>query len=261
MTKHSSTLNLAFIQFEPVWENAEESLSKLTSSILKLSEVDVLVLPEAFATGFSMNAPKVAESMDGKSVSWMKETALKQNTAICGSVFIKENNQYFNRFIWVNPNGELVSYDKRHLFSMGEEHSNYTKGQEQVVISFKGWKIFPQVCYDVRFPVWSRNVQKYDLLLNVANWPAPRRKVWKTLLKARAIENQCYVVGVNRLGNDESGIDYSGDSLVVDAKGEILLNAKTKSKIQYYSLDMDSLHRFRSKFDTLKDADQFEIQD
>ncbi|MFA9391880.1 MAG: amidohydrolase [Prolixibacteraceae bacterium] len=261
MENNSEILNLALVQMDLVWENRDENLTQISALLEKMKQQpDVIVLPETFASGFSMNAQKVAETMDGRTVEWMKETARNHQLAVCGSVFIEENGSYYNRFIWVNPGSEVFTYNKRHLFSMGKEDSVYTKGEEQTLISYKGWLIFPQICYDVRFPVWSRNTHFYDILLNVANWPAPRRKVWKTLLKARAIENQCYVLGVNRLGRDGNGINYSGDSLIVSPKGELLGNAKDNAEILFAELNRTTLHAFRKKFDTLKDADQFQIQ-
>ena len=261
MKGESNILNIASVQTNLVWENAVANRQTIAVALNGIKyNPDVIVLPEAFSTGFSMNAKKVAESMDGETVKWMQILAKQYNCAICGSLFINENNKYYNRFVWVDELGNLQKYDKRHLLSMGEEHDNYMPGEEQVLINYKGWMIFPQICYDLRFPVWSRNTFGYDLLINVANWPAPRRKVWKTLLKARAIENQCYVVGVNRVGADGNHIGYSGDSMIVNYKGEIMNKADAEEGISNVQLDKEALQSFRSRFDTLKDADLFSIQ-
>lgn len=257
-----STLNLALIQFDPIWEENENNLIKLSKLLNELPEAtDLVILPEAFSTGFSMNAANIAESMSGKTVQWMKDVAREKQIAICGSVFIEEEGFYYNRFIWIHPEGEIETYDKRHLFSLENEHEYYSEGNKQLIIQFKGFKIFPQVCYDLRFPVWSRNTFNYDLMINVANWPAVRRKVWKTLLKARAIENQCFVAAVNRVGVDNNSIQYSGDSIIVDYKGNVALDAKKYAGILLHQIDISSLNQFRNKFDTLKDADQFSIKD
>lgn len=253
-------LKLALIQFNPKWEDVEINLQYLSNILKELPDsTDIIILPEAFSTGFSMDPQKIAEPINGKVVNWMVKIAKEKQLAICGSVFIEEAAKYYNRFIWITPEGKIETYDKRHLFSLGSESDNYEKGDKQLIISYKGWKIFPQVCYDLRFPVWSRNTQSYDLLINVANWPVARRMVWKTLLKARAIENQCYVTAVNRVGEDDNSIEYSGDSIVVDFKGNIVLDAKKYEGILLHQIDFSSLNQFRNKFDTLKDADQFNI--
>lgn len=255
-------INLALVQFDPVWEAVEPNLKKLEILLSDLpNTVDIVILPEAFATGFSMDAEKVAESMNGQSVTWMKRMAAEKQFVVCGSLFIVEEGNYYNRFVWVNKEGDLLTYDKRHLFSMGVEDANYSKGKQQLIIEYKGWRIFPQICYDLRFPVWSRNVHQYDLLINVANWPASRRKVWKTLLKARAIENQCYVAAVNRLGEDGNSISYSGDSLGIDYKGEVISKMKNREGIELFMIDRQNLKKFKIKFDTLKDGDRYMLID
>lgn len=256
----ANPLKLALIQFDIIWENSDENLKMIAALLENLTnQPDVIVLPETFNTGFSMEPSKVAESMHGKTIEWMKELSTKMQCAVCGSLFIEEDRKYFNRFIWVEPDGKIVQYDKRHLFSMGNESQHYTAGKTQTVIEYKGWRIFPQICYDLRFPVWSRNTMNYDLLINVANWPASRNKVWKTLLKARAIENQCYVAALNRLGTDGNGINYIGNSMITGPKGEVLMKAKSKSGILNAEIDFTELQQFRSKFNTLKDADTFNI--
>lgn len=257
----NQNINIAMLQFNPFWENTEANLVEIEECLVDLHpSVDLLILPEAFSTGFSMNAAIVAEAMNGQTVTWLKRIALEKNIAICGSIFISENHNFYNRFIWVFPNGELLTYDKRHLFSIGAENECYTRGNSQLIISYKDWQIFPQICYDLRFPVWSRNVMGYDLLINVANWPGSRRYVWETLLKARAIENQCFVVAVNRTGIDGNAIDYSGNSIVVDYKGEILISLDKRVGLEHINLNKEDLLNFKAKFDTLIDGDQFRLQ-
>lgn len=254
-----NNLRISFLQFNPLWENVEVNLQHLDQQVNGV-DADILILPEAFATGFSMDAKKVAQSMNGEIVAWMKRKSKEHKIAICGSVFIEENDKFLNRFIWVDPQ-QMCFYDKRHLFSLGNEDQNYNRGHEQVIIEFKGWKIFPQICYDLRFPVWSRNTFNYDLMINVANWPEPRHEVWNTLLKARAIENQSYVVAVNRLGVDGNKVSHRGDSMVIDAKGNVLRDAAQNPDLMTTELDLILLHQFREKFNTLKDGDVFSLQD
>lgn len=261
ITSEQNDLKLALVQFQPEWEAPDNSRHKLDALFEGIDlDVDVIILPEAFSTGFSMNAEKMAEPMNGNTVNWMKQVAERKNTVMCGSLFIEEDGRYYNRFVWIEPNGKLTTYDKRHLFSIGAENKNYSSGNRQVIIEYKGWRIFPQICYDLRFPVWSRNVFNYDLLINVASWPAPRYEVWQTLLKARAIENQCYVAAVNRVGVDGNNVAHRGDSMLIDAKGKVLQDARNAQEIFYQTLSLNSLKEFRSKFDTLSDRDQFEIQ-
>ena len=253
-------LTFAIIQFNPVWENIEDNLGQINSLLNELQNpVDVIVLPEAFATGFSMNAPNIAQKMNGSIVEWMLQTAREYNAALAGSVFINENKHFYNRFIWALPNGDFSTYNKRHLFSMGAEQTVYSKGNQQLIIDFKGWKIFPQICYDLRFPVWSRNTFNYDLLLNVANWPAARNSVWETLLKARAIENQCYAIGVNRIGTDGNNIEHKGNSLAINYKGETIAQMSNKTAIEIVTLSKATRNAFVEKFNALNDADSFEL--
>lgn len=253
-------LQIALIQFDAEWEQPQENLQLLTNLLTELPEnTDLIILPEAFATGFSMNALKVSEPMDGPIVEWMKTTAQEKNCCICGGVFIVEDGKYYNRFVWVSPDLQIHTYDKRHLFSLEGENDAYSPGNSHQLIYYKGWTIFPQICYDLRFPVWSRNVHHYDLLINIANWPAARSKVWKTLLKARAIENQCFVAAVNRIGIDDNGISYSGKSMVINFKGQTIVNAKKRNGIIMEQIDRNELNSFKQKFNTLKDADQFDI--
>jgi len=253
-------LSIALVQFDIAWEQIDRNLEKLELMVASLEhDIDLIVFPETFNSGFATASLMMAETADGKTIRWMKELAVIKNCAVCGSLFIKEENKYFNRFCWVESNGNSYFYDKRHLFSMGGEDKLFTRGNKSLVIEYKGWKIFPQVCYDLRFPVWSRNINSYDLMINVANWPDARRKVWKTLLKARAIENQSYVVAVNRIGIDGNHIGYSGSSMVINPKGMIVFKANRSELIETVQLDYQFLYDFRKKFDTLKDGDKFTI--
>ena len=257
----TETLHLSLIQCDLYWEQPDKNRAHFESLFDELpAETELVVLPEMFSTGFSMQVEKCAEQMNGATVEWMKSQAQKLQKAIYGSVMIKENQAYFNRFIFAHSDGEIEYYDKRHLFSMGEEHMHFTPGKKRKIIQFKDFRILPQVCYDLRFPVFSRNRQDYDLLINVANWPAPRREVWQILLKARSIENQVFVAGVNRIGTDGIGINYAGDSVIIDPKGKVMA-ASTEKKEQIVSakLDKGSLERFRAKFPVLPDADDFQL--
>lgn len=257
----TDNLCIALVQCELVWEQPAENRKHLLHLLDDLaSETDLVVFPEMFATGFSMQVEKCAEAMDGESVQWMKRLAADRRLVVAGSLMIREHGNFFNRFIFVYPEGKMEYYDKRHLFSMGEEHLHFTGGQTRKLIQIKSFRILPQVCYDLRFPVFSRNRQDYDLLINTANWPAPRREAWKTLLKARAIENQSYVVGINRIGRDANGINYVGDTCFVDPKGKVMVAAEDKKEqIITAKLSKDSLERFRNNFRVLPDADDFQL--
>ncbi len=226
-------------------------------------KTEIVLLPEMFSTGFSMNPAKLAETMDGETVGWMKTIAAKKKIILTGSVIMEENGQYFNRLLWVLPNGTLGYYDKRHLFAFAGEDKAYTPGNKRVIASVKGWKINLQVCYDLRFPVWARQqsaeTPEYDLLLYVANWPERRNHAWKTLLTARAIENQCYAVGLNRVGNDGHDIYHSGDSMVIDAMGTVLYQQADKEDVHTITLEKETLDTTRTKLPFLKDADGFSI--
>jgi len=223
-------------------------------------ESDVLVLPEMFSTGFTMASREVAEPMDGPTVGWMRERAAQRAQILCGSVVIEEKGAYYNRFIWARPDGSITHYDKRHLFRMADEHQHYREGQARPVLALDGWRILPLVCYDLRFPVWLRNVDAYDVLLCVANWPAARRIAWQTLLKARAIENLSYSVGVNRTGVDGNQISYAGDSCAYDFLGNALVELGDEAQVATLSLDPVALRDHRDAFPAWRDADQFEIE-
>lgn len=232
-------------------------------------KTEIVVLPEMFSTGFSMKPEIVAEAMDGETLQWMKRIAATKKIIVTGSMVIKEEENFFNRLIWMLPNGRYGIYDKRHRFAFAGEDQHYTAGNKRLIASVKGWKINLQVCYDLRFPIWSRQTPppqgevgrgpEYDLLIYVANWPERRNTAWKTLLQARAIENQCYVVGVNRVGKDGNDIYHSGDSMVIDPLGEILYHKNDEEDISTITLDKDHLQTVREKFPFWKDADEFQI--
>lgn len=256
-----SILRTTIIQAPLVWENAEANKAYFTEQISALEDTThLIVLPEMFTTGFSMNATSLAENMDGETTNWLKQQAEQSNAAICGSLIIQENGNYYNRFVFARPNGTIETYDKRHLFTLANEQRAYTAGTERKIIHYRDWKICPMICYDLRFPVWSRNVEGYDLLIYVANFPAKRAHAWKSLLLARAIENQCYVVGVNRIGTDGNDIPYNGDSVVLDYNGQILFHAKNETITQTVRLDYLRKANFRDRFQFLEDRDQFEIR-
>ena len=253
-------LNIALIQEDIVWENSYANLNLFDKKLKNIAAADLVILPEMFNTGFSMNPEKVAQGKNGVAVSWMKEKAIEGNFAMIGSIATQENNKYYNRLMMSYPCTSVKHYDKRHLFRMGGEHEEYSAGTESKVWPYFGWRIKALVCYDLRFPVWSRNKNDYDLLIYIANWPAPRAEVWKTLLKARAIENQCYVVGVNRVGQDGRGIKYNGDSMVVDPKGIVIEKLDNKPGIITSQLNLSELNVFREQFPVHLDADEFELK-
>jgi predicted amidohydrolase len=256
-----SDLHVTLIQSALHWEKSERNLEMFTDKINSIREqTDLILLPEMFTTGFSMNTAKAAETMDGSAVNWMKETAGKSNAVICGSLMMKDGDRYFNRLIWMPPDGDFRWYDKRHLFGLGEEHKHYTAGTKRILVELKGWKILPLICYDLRFPVWARNADLYDVLIYVANWPERRVNAWKTLLEARAIENQCYTIGVNRTGDDGNGIHHTGESSVVDPRGEVLWRVAERECIHTCKLSYHHLRHIRESLPFLKDADTFEIK-
>ena len=270
-----STLTITGIQTNLYWEDKAANLKMFEEKILSINiPTEIVVLPEMFSTGFSMNPEKLAEGMDGKTVQWMKRISAEKKIILTGSVIIEEDGKYFNRLVWMMPNGEFGYYDKRHLFAYADEDQHYTPGYKRLIASVKGWKINLLVCYDLRFPVWSRQtltpspsplVEKgdaapeYDVLIYVANWPERRNHAWKTLLEARAIENQCYVVGVNRVGEDGNKIYHGGDSMVVDPMGQVLYHRKDEEEIFTASLDKGHLEAVRKKIPFWKDADAFRI--
>ena len=257
-----STLIITGIQSSLHWEDKEANLQMFEEKIFSISQpTEIVVLPEMFSTGFSMQPKKLAEPMDGESVEWMKRIAAKKKIILTGSVIIEEDRNFYNRLVWVLPNGQIGYYDKRHLFAYGDEDQHYTAGKKRLIASVKGWKINLMVCYDLRFPVWSRQQGdfEYDVLIYVANWPERRVHAWTTLLRARAIENQSYVIGVNRTGDDGNKIPYTGESMAVDPMGEILYHKNDEEDVFTVTLDKSHLEKTREKFPFWKDADRFKI--
>lgn len=263
-----STLNLTLIQTALHWENKAANLAMLEEKINSITgKPQVVLLPEMFSTGFSMQAVQLAEEMSGETVAWMKRVAAARRIILTGSVIIKENDACYNRLIWMLPNGQYGYYNKKHLFGYAGEKEHYQPGNKRLIASVNGWRINLLVCYDLRFPVWARQASpeagdeepEYDLLVYVANWPERRRTAWKALLQARAIENQCYVAGLNRVGADGHGITHSGDSMVIDPLGEILYHKEQDEDIFTITLHKKHLDEVRSKFPFWKDADHFTI--
>jgi len=253
---------ITLVQSDLVWEKAENNRTRLETALSTVdSSTDLIILPEMFTTGFTMEAEKYAENMDGPSIQWMEKNAVKTGAGIIGSLIIKEEQNYFNRLIYVSPQGELKWYDKHHLFSMAGEDAQYSAGGERIIIKVNGWKVLPLICYDLRFPVWSRiKKDEADLVIYVANWPKRRAQHWHVLLQARAIENQAYVAGVNRIGKDGKGIQYIGSSMVIDPLGNELCNLRNKQIIETCRLSRQTLDNYRQKFPVWKDSDRFEIQ-
>ena len=259
----SDILKVSIVQSDIFWEDKIKNLAYYTHLIESLSEFpDLLIFPEMFTTGFSNQPDGLAEEMDGATVTWMMKVAGKYNLFICGSLILKEKDNYFNRFVLVSPSGNLQYYDKRHLFKLNDEESAYTIGNERKIFSIGQWRVCPQICYDLRFPVWSRIVNDYDLLIYVANWPESRHVVWTTLISARAIENMSYCIGANRIGLDGNGISYIGESMIVNPKGQIVSNIEPGNEgIVTASLSLQELKKFRNSFPVLNDADKFKIED
>lgn len=256
-----SALDVTIVQADLAWHDPARNRERITALLRDCpADTDLVVLPEMFTTGFSMDAPQLAETMDGASVAWMRSTAGRTAASICGSLIIAEDGAYRNRFICAAPSGELVCYDKRHLFRLADEHNYYAAGETLVTFEVSGWRICPLVCYDLRFPVWSRNRNSYDLLLYVANWPARRHFAWETLLRARAIENLGYVAGVNRVGTDGNDIPYKGGSAIIDFLGESLTDLGDREGIASARLDAGKLAAFRERFAFHEDADEFTIE-
>ena len=251
-------LNITLIQSELHWEDIDANLAMFTRKIETVEpSTDLIVLPEMFTTGFSMQAEKLAQDMDGPAVQWLRRTAHRQKTAIVGSMIIHEDGFYYNRLLWAGPDEQLFTYDKKHLFRFAGEEKVYTPGTRLITIELQGWKIRPFICYDLRFPAWSRNLDPYyDIALFIANWPERRSVHWRTLLKARAIENQCYVVGLNRVGQDGLGISYSGDSAVIDSTGSVLFEKKHAAIIHTQPFSYQQLQTNRQTFPAWMDADQ-----
>ncbi len=253
-------MKIVLIQSDLCWGDSLKNRNNFESKINQIDlQADLIVLPEMFSTGFTMNALVMAEAMNGDTVLWMKSMAKQKRCALTGSVIIKENNQFYNRMLFVFPSGEIQYYDKRHLFSLAGEDQTYTSGKEKVIVDYLGWKICLQVCYDLRFPVFVRNVESYDLILYVANWPKVRTNAWDILLKARAVENLSYVVGVNRIGLDANNYEHIGHSQVVDFLGNYVLEPQETEGVFVVELDRDIMLETRKKLDFLSDKDSFEI--
>lgn len=281
-------LSVTIIQTNLFWENPTANLANLEEKIAQIpSPTDLIILPEMFTTGFTMNAKSMAEPMNFTTCKWLKQQAKRTQAVITGSFIVKEGEHFFNRLIWMRPDGSFETYDKRHLFRMGEEDKTFTAGTKRLIVELNGWRICPLICYDLRFPVWSRNIKSasyksqvlsetsilksneqllatydllsYDLIIYVANWPSVRSQVWDTLLQARAIENQSYCIGVNRIGKDGMNLEYSGNSVVIDFKGNQLFYQKEDEVINNQILRKKELEDFRAKFPAYLDADDFEI--
>lgn len=255
-------LNIVAIQAKLTWENPAVNLLFFEQKIAQLdSDTDLIVLPEMFSTGFTMQPASIAQTMKGSTVLWMIATARANNVAIVGSIVVQENNQYFNRAVFVHPNGLIDTYDKRHLFSLAGEDILYTSGSKRLIVHFKGWRICPLICYDLRFPVWSRNTNNYDLLLFMANWPIARIDAWDNLLKARAIENMSYCIGVNRIGEDANGYQYNGHTTAYDFLGkEIAITKEGKEDLLQCVISKTLQEETRKKLSFLNDKDSFKIQ-
>jgi predicted amidohydrolase len=256
-----NTLKVSLLQVSLVWENPLENRKKFTRIINAIpTDSDLIVLPEMFTTGFSMKPELLAEKMEGPSVNWMKETAKDQNAVITGSLIIAEKGSFFNRLIWMRPDGTYSWYDKRHLFSLAGEQNHYTAGKEKLITELKGFRMCPLICYDLRFPVWSRNKDEYDVAIYVANWPERRSFFWTQLLIARAIENQSFVIGVNRVGMDGNEIDHSGNSVALGPLGNNLCAIENGlEEVLQVTLDKAELKEVRNKFRFLEDRDEFEV--
>lgn len=261
-------LKITLIQSDVHWEDTEANLAMFEEKVWQIGNTtDVIVLPEMFTTGFTMAAPKLAEHMNMRTFKWMKQMADQTGALILGSYIVTVHERYFNRLLWMEPGGNFKTYDKRHLFRMANEQKVFTPGESLLIAPWKGWRICPLVCYDLRFPVWSRNKWdpatrklNYDVLVYVANWPTTRIDAWNTLLKARAIENLSYVVGVNRIGQDGNGIEYNGNSSVISPKGEYIYTNEGTESIRTVALSSNSLEAFRDRFPAYQDADDFEIE-
>jgi len=254
------TLNITILQANLHWQAAERNRADFGSAIDTLEEPgDLIVLPEMFTTGFSMDAAKLAERMDGPSIDWMRDKADSTGAAICGSLIIEEGGEFYNRFLCVETDGTITAYDKRHLFRLANEHNTYTPGTDVQTFELNGFRICPMICYDLRFPVWSRNLDHYDLLLYVANWPAARHNAWTTLLRARAIENLSYLAGVNRVGEDGNDLPYAGGSAIIDYLGHDLADLGDREGSASAALDLEALQKFRKRFAFDQDADSFSL--
>lgn len=258
-------MQIAAVQTNIFWEDPVSNYKHLEKHLQTIKDVDIIILPEMFTTGFTMNSISVAEEENGITLNWMKNLSKEKNAAVTGSIVIKENGCFYNRLYWVEPEETCEVYDKKHLFRMAGEHQHYSEGKQRLIVNFRGVNICPMICYDLRFPVWSRNIDinnkpVYDCLIYVSNWPKPRTDAWISLLKARAIENQSYVIGVNRVGEDNNKVSYSGGSRIFDPKGNRLDQfILDQEQVEIISLDIKELEDFRNKFPVSLDADRYRI--
>ena len=263
-----SSLTFTIIQTTLHWEQKAQNLEMLEEKINSINQkTEIVILPEMFSTGFSMKPEQFAEGMDGETVAWMKRISSEKKIILTGSMMVAENGKFYNRLIWMLPNGQMGLYDKKHLFGYANEDKHYTSGNKRLIASVKGWKMNLMTCYDLRFPVWSRQSPKsseekaleYDVLIYVANWPEKRSHMWKTLLQARAIENQCFCIGVNRVGDDANGISHTGDSMMANPLGEVLYQKSIDEEIHTITLQKEELDKIRERMPFWKDADRFKI--
>ena len=256
-------LRVSLVQSNLYWQDISANLAMLEEKIWSLTgQTDLIVLPEMFTTGFTMDVESLAEPMNLTTFKWMKQMASQTGAVLTGSYIVKASGNYYNRLVWMRPDGTFETYDKRHLFRMADEHKVFSGGDKKLICNLNGWKISPFICYDLRFPVWSRNskTDMVDLMIYVANWPEKRIHAWNTLLQARAIENTCYVIGVNRVGEDGKEIHYSGESAIIEPKGELLYHKKNIEEIYTYTLVYENLYKYRKTFPSYLDADDFELR-
>lgn len=261
-------LKITLVQANLIWENADQNRRHFEGLLKNISNTDLILLPEMFSTGFSMNTKSLAEYMEGNTVNWMKKMAAEKNAVIAGSLIIEDNEAYYNRLIWAEPDGSIMTYDKRHLFSLAGEEKFYRPGHKKIFPEINEWKILPLICYDLRFPVWARQsppytemgMHPYDLLIYVASWPEKRIYAWKQLLIARAIENQSYVIGLNRVGNDGNDFNYPGQTCLIDPMGEVILNMGETESVKTITISQELIADIRSKFKFLDDRDEFELK-
>lgn len=254
-------LKITLLQAYLFWENIDKNLQNLALKLSAIREkTDLIILPEMFNTGFTMNAELLAEEMDGKTMAWMKEKANRYNAVVTGTLIIKENGNYYNRLIWIKPDGSYQKYDKKHLFSLAGEDKVYTSGNEKLIVELNGWKIMPVICYDLRFPVWLRNTNElYDLLLVLANWPEKRAHHWRTLIPARAIENQSYIIALNRVGHDGNEVYYCGDTTCIDPQGKVVYYKRDEEDLYTFTIHRDEVDKTRLEMPFLNDGDDFKL--
>jgi omega-amidase len=254
-------LKVTVFQAYLYWENIDKNLQNISLRLSGIREkTNLVILPEMFNTGFTMDAERLAEPMNGKTMKWMQKTAAQYDCVVTGSIIIKDNNKYYNRLIWMRADGSFECYDKRHLFALGKEHETYTPGDKRLIVELNGWKICPMICYDLRFPVWTRNANsEYDLLIIVANWPERRALHWRSLIPARAIENQAYVIAVNRVGHDGNEVYHSGDSTCIDPMGNTVYYKRDEDDLYTFPILAEEIKKTRRALPFLKDMDKFEI--